>query len=85
MHRQRSLAPVTPENFSALFMLTVGGTITSVDAPDCPVAIAAGLVAENVRKCDCPTALRVHALAAPGAHPCGDGGRCPIRTYLAHH
>ncbi len=84
MHRT-PLAPITAENFSAVFMMTVSSELAGGDKPDCPVVIAAGITAENVRKCDCPNALRVYAIQSDSGHQCGENGRCPVRTYLHSH
>ena len=65
---------VTRETFYSVFMADTGRGMPYNDARDCP------LVAND--KCDCSTAIREFSLSAQGGHPCGEGGKCPARTYL---
>lgn len=74
--RATHIAPmaVTRETFYSIFMEDTGRGTPYSDAKDCP------LVAND--KCDCSAAIREFSLSAQGGHPCGEGGKCPARTYL---
>ncbi len=69
--------PVNAASFYVIFMHDAGRDTPFRDAPDCP--LVAG------QKCDCRTEIRQFAAASNSAHPCGEGGKCPVRTYLATH
>lgn len=85
MYRQPIMLLLSPETFASIFMDDTARARPATGAPDCPVVIAAGYTDEHLRKCDCSDELRTFALASPHGHPCGDGGKCPVRTYLNVH
>ena len=82
MQPHSSRLPVSAGTFAIVFINDTARAHPVAGAPDCPVAIAAGCTDKHTRKCDCSNELRIFALAAESGHPCGEGGKCPVRTYL---
>ncbi len=85
MNRQPIRLIVSTETFRTVFMDDTARTLPATDAPDCPVVKAAGYTKGSVSKCDCSNELRAFALASPHGHPCGENGKCPVRTFLNVH
>ncbi len=81
--RQMTKLAVSKMTFRVIFMDDTEHA--QVGAPDCPVIIDAGYTNENIRKCDCSVELRTFAISAEDGHPCGEQGKCPVRTYLQLH
>lgn len=83
MKRISAKLVISPDTFAIIFMDDTARANPVAGAPDCPVVIAAGYTQERIRKCDCSNELRVYAIASAHGHPCGQDGKCPVRTYLA--
>ncbi len=77
LHRTRTapISVVTRETFKQIWDADSSRDQTFSDAPSCPLY--------PTGKCDCRTAIREFAIASEQGHPCGENGKCPVRTYLA--